>query len=179
MHPSCCIARASQPKRWGCRWHETLRIRLGKYQSTWMQTAMPWVKPRDYEFASVDFTPNYLCHAGALKNIHATARDPSELRFVVLMRDPIMRLFSEWSMFRLGWGWDHEPSFSKKVHDQMHRFRQCNATLFEKPERLLSLPDEEIFTYMKKCFRGMAMEYVTNSLYPICTAGSVHRVCHR
>ena len=44
----------------------------------WMQTAMPWVKPDEYEFASVDFTPNYLCHAGALHNINATARDPSD-----------------------------------------------------------------------------------------------------
>lgn len=22
MHPSCCVAKASWPKRWGCRWHE-------------------------------------------------------------------------------------------------------------------------------------------------------------
>ena len=40
----------------------------------------------------------------ALKNIHSSARDPKELRFIVLMRDPIMRAFSEWSMFVLGWG---------------------------------------------------------------------------
>ena len=74
MHPSCCIARASWPKRWGCRWHETLRQRFNKVTQTWFQTAMPWVRPDEYEFASVDFTPNYLCSAKALRNIYSTAR---------------------------------------------------------------------------------------------------------
>ena len=118
MHPSCCIAKASWPKRWGCRWHETLRLRFGRYQSTWFQTAMPWVKPDEYEFASVDFTPNYLCSATALRNIHSTARDPSELRFIVLMRDPIMRAFSEFSMFTT-WGWDKEKSFLRRTTHQV------------------------------------------------------------
>lgn len=123
MHPSCCVARSTWPKRWGCRWHESLRLRFGRSRSVWFQvsctlpnsrvapprlsgcfqTAMPWVQPKEFEFASVDFTPNYLCHSGALQNIYDTARDPSELRFIVLMRDPIMRAFSEWSMFALGW----------------------------------------------------------------------------
>jgi len=173
MHPACCLARASQAKRWSCRWHETLRIRYGKYHSTWMQTAMPWVRPSEYQFASVDFTPNYLCSAAALQNINATARDPSELRFIVLMRDPIQRLFSEWSMFQLGWGWDHEKSFKAKVQSQMHKFKQCNKTLYHRPDLLSMLPNDELFAYMKKCFRGMAMEYVTNSLYPVCIAGAM------
>ena len=115
MHPACCIAKASWPKRWGCRWHETLRIRQGKFSSVWFQTAMPWVHPEQYSFASVDFTPNYLCHMGALRNINATARDPNELRFIVLMRDPIMRAFSEWSMFTT-WGWDKEKVGGSSSH---------------------------------------------------------------
>ena len=172
MHPSCCIAKASWPKRWGCRWHETLRLRFGRYQSTWFQTAMPWVKPDEYEFASVDFTPNYLCSATALKNIHSTARDPSELRFIVLMRDPIMRAFSEFSMFTT-WGWDKEKSFLRRTTFQMRAFRNCNSTLFGRADLLMALPDEELFAYIKQCFRGMAMEYVTNSLYPICIAGAL------
>ena len=172
QHPSCCIAKASWPKRWGCRWHETLRMTMGRSQSMWLQTAMPWVRPDAYAFASVDFTPNYLCHAGALKNIHATARDPSELRFIVLMRDPIMRAFSEHSMFT-AWGWDKEKSFAKRTAEQIARFSRCNATLAAHPERLSGLPDAELFAYMSKCFKGMAMEYVTNSLYPVCIAGAL------
>jgi len=172
MHPSCCIAKASWPKRWGCRWHETLRIRMGKFSSVWFQTAMPWVKPDEYEFASVDFTPNYLCHSGALRNIHSTARDPDELRFIVLMRDPIARAFSEWSMFTT-WGWDKQKDFVTRVRGQMSTFRKCNATLFHRPDLLTALPDYELAAYVSKCFRGMAMEYVTNSLYPICIASAL------
>jgi len=172
LHPSCCIAKASWPKRWGCRWHETLRIRFGKFSSVWFQTAMPWVKPDEYEFASVDFTPNYMCHAGALRNIHSTARDPDELRFIVLMRDPIARAFSEWSMFTT-WGWDKGKDFKARAHEQMERFRKCNTTLYHRPDLLTALPDAELFAYMGKCFKGMAMEYVTNSLYPICIAGAL------
>ena len=96
----------------------------------WFQNAMPWVVPEKYDFATVDFTPNYLCTEKALKNIHSSARNPKELRFIVLMRDPIMRAFSEWSMFVLGWGWDHEPSLQKKFRAQMNKFKKCNATLF-------------------------------------------------
>ena len=33
----------------------------------------------------------FVAVVGALKNIYYTARDPNELRFIVLMRDPIMR----------------------------------------------------------------------------------------
>ena len=123
----------------------------------WLQTAMPWVKPDEYEFASVDFTPNYLCHVGALHNINATARDPSELRFIVLMRDPLMRAYSEFSMFTT-WGWDKGTSFSTRTAEQMGRFRQCYTTLFHRPDLLRTLPDEELFAYMQACFKGLAME---------------------
>jgi len=113
-----------------------------------------------------------LCHAGALHNINATARDPSELRFIVLMRDPIMRAFSEFSMFT-AWGWDKATSFHVRTQEQMTRFKACNETLFQRTDLLQALPDSELFAYMSKCFKGMAMEYVTNSLYPICIAGAL------
>ena len=28
-HPSCCVATSRKPKFWGCRWHDTLRVRHG------------------------------------------------------------------------------------------------------------------------------------------------------
>jgi len=173
MHPSCCIAKASWPKRWGCRWHETLRLRFGKHTSTWFQTAMPWVEPDKYEFASVDFTPNYMCTPSALQNIHRTARDPAELRFIVLMRDPIMRAFSEWSMFALGWGWDGDKNLLRRLRSQMASFKQCNKTLFHNIPLLRSLPNDELFRYITKCIRGNAMQYITNSIYPICVEAAL------
>ena len=84
------------------------------------------------------------------------------------MRDPIMRAFSEWSMFVLGWGWDHEPSLHKKMRSQMARFKQCNATLFHNVSLLKQLPDRELFAYLSKCFQGRAMEYISNSVYSVC-----------
>jgi len=33
----------------------------------WFQNAMPWVVPEKYDFATVDFTPNYLCTEKALE----------------------------------------------------------------------------------------------------------------
>ncbi|KAL1520185.1 hypothetical protein AB1Y20_023655 [Prymnesium parvum] len=173
MHPSCCIARASQPRKFGCRWHETVRIRLGLNEVTWFQTAMPWVVPSAYNFASVDFTPNYLCSQSALNNIFKSARDPSELRFIVLMRDPVMRAYSEWSMFSLHWRWDHQRSLMTKFSQKMRDFKDCNLTLYEKPELLRSLPDRELHRYIKKCFRGTAMEYISNSIYSVCIMGAL------
>jgi len=173
MHPSCCIATAKVPKRWGCRWHETIRARHGRYESVWFQTAMPWVRPAEYNFASVDFTPNYMCTPSALLNIQKTARNPEQLRFIVLMRDPIMRAFSEWSMFALGWGWDPDKNFLKRTRRQMRDFATCNTTLFHNTELLERLPTEELFKYMTKCFHGKAMEYITNSIYPVCVLAAL------
>lgn len=173
MHPSCCVARTSDPKRWECRWHETLRKAQGRTTSMWFQTAMPWVKPHEYNFAATDFTPNYMCTPQAMANIKLAAKDPRDLRFIVLMRDPIMRTFSEWSMFALGWGWDHEPDFLKKMHAQMRAFERCNATLFHRIDLVKALPDDELFAYITQCFRGKAMEYITNSIYPVCVLGAL------
>jgi hypothetical protein len=53
--------------------------------------------------AVVDFTPNYMCDADAMRRIHQSAALPSKLRFIVLMRDPVMRAFSEYAMFTYGW----------------------------------------------------------------------------
>ena len=70
------MANADNPKRWGCRWHENLRKRHHRSKSMWFQNAMPWVVPDQYNFATTDFTPNYLCTEKALKNIYSSARDP-------------------------------------------------------------------------------------------------------
>ena len=43
-----------------------------------------------------DFTPNYLCNADAMSRIRNTATEPSRYRFVVVVREPVARAFSEW-----------------------------------------------------------------------------------
>ena len=69
------------------------------------------------------------------------------------MRDPIMRAFSEFSMFTT-WGWDKEKSFVKRTTGQMEAFTKCNTTLAEHPELLTSLPDEELFGYSRSASVG-------------------------
>ena len=84
------------------------------------------------------------------------------------MRDPIMRAFSEWSMFTLGWHWDKSTHFWQSMSAQMERFRKCNATLFHNTAALRALPTAELFAYISKCIKGNAMAYATNSVYPVC-----------
>jgi len=172
-HPSCCTSVATEPKRWECRWHNFLRQQHGLVQSVWFHTAMPWVKPNEFDFATIDATPNYMCTPAALANIKRSAARPADLRFVVVMRDPIMRAFSEWSMFALGWGWERDPDFTKKMRAQMEQLRTCNATLFHRNDLLHALPDAELFAYVARCFSGKAMQYVTNSIYPVCVLAAL------
>lgn len=172
-HPSCCTAAASNPKRWECKWQDQLRHRHGRVKSVFFHTAMPWVTPREYDFATIDATPNYMCTPAALLNIKRIAARPSDLRFIVVMRDPIMRAFSEWSMFALGWGWERESDFMRKMRAKMDALRTCNGTLFHRNDLLRALPDDELFLYVTKCFKGKAMEYITNSIYPVCVLAAL------
>ena len=55
-----------------------------------------------------DFTPNYLCNADAMGRIRRSASTPSAYRFVVVMREPVARAFSEWRMFALKYRWERE-----------------------------------------------------------------------
>lgn len=41
--------------------HENIRLKFHINEAVWFQRALPWVVPGTYNFASVDFTPNYLC----------------------------------------------------------------------------------------------------------------------
>eukprot|EP00962_Isochrysis_galbana_P045926 scaffold18270_cov79-Isochrysis_galbana.AAC.1 len=50
-----------------------------------------------------------------MRRIHSSALDPQRLRFIVVMRDPVMRAFSEWSMFALGWYWDPVGNFTQAM----------------------------------------------------------------
>jgi hypothetical protein len=146
--------------------------------------SLPWVqsaRKADYKLPSgqpkiaiADFTPNYLCSPTAMKNIAAAAKQrgvKDQVRFIVSFREPLERAFSEWSMFALSWEWDktiHAKNFSARMEDQVEELRLCNKTLFRNTELLSSLPDDELFGYVGKCFGARAMEYVGNSLYSPC-----------
>ena len=92
-----------------------------------------------------------------------------EPRFIVVSRDPIMRAFSEWSMFALGWQWDSERKFPAAMRRKLNALRECNATLFQNASLLRTLPTHELTGYLRKCFdRGKAMMYPHTSMYAVC-----------
>eukprot|EP00965_Chrysotila_dentata_P164424 5429091-Pleurochrysis_carterae.AAC.1 len=64
-----------------------------------------------------------------MARIAATSPAPERLRFIVVMRDPIMRAFSEWSMFALGWNWDGQKNFTISMEHKVwtHRSPCCHT----------------------------------------------------
>ena len=118
-----------------------------------------------------DFTPNYLCDARAMLRIRASAADPSALRFVLLMRDPIMRAFSEWSMMSLGFFWEEGVDFGAAALRQVRELRSCDEIIWEDPSLILKLPVNRLASYLRRCFgRGGMRNYITSSLYAPCIA---------
>ena len=115
----------------------------------------PWAAKGELNVSLVDFTPNYLCDANAMERIHRVAGSGARhLRFIVVMRDPIYRAFSEWSMFSLGWNWDPIKNFSGSMATQAQQLQRCNASLYMRPDTLAKLPTAELAAYITKCFGG-------------------------
>ena len=176
------------PWQGNAAWHGLRRKHPERTTVTRMRTALPWSPPtaeggsggdgsggRDtFSFATVDFTPNYLCSSAAMRNIRATAATPSALRFIVVTRDPIARAFSEWMMFAHGWGWDRERNLTRTMRRQMRELATCNATLHATPRLLLGLSDAALFRHLHRCFgRGKAMAYVSSSAYAVCIVAAL------
>jgi len=63
------------------------------------------------------------------------------------MRDPIMRAFSEWSMFALGWEWEPTRNFSRAFAPKLAQLRECNETLFQNVTALRALPTDQLLKY--------------------------------
>jgi len=84
-----------------------------------------------------------------------------------------MRAYSEWSMFCLHWHWDHIQQLDVRFRAKMKFFIQCNATLYGDPSLVRKLPNDELFRYLRKCFKGVAMEYMSNSIYSVCIEGAM------
>jgi hypothetical protein len=135
-----------------------------------MHSLLPWARAGELNVSVVDFTPNYICDADAMRSLHeGSAGHRSSLRFIVVVRDPIMRAFSEWAMFSLGWNWDPVKNFSASMGYKLRDLQQCNRTLFMRPDLLRQLPTHELAHYMRSCFQfGRATMYATNSMYGVC-----------
>ena len=170
-HPACEHIAHGLPASWtpACGWHDELHTDFNMTDAYCLRSITPWASATELNLTLVDFTPNYLCDASAMRRIRQSADDPKRLRFIVTMRDPIMRAFSEWSMFALGWNWEKNVDFGAVMAAKIERLKLCNATLFRNPALLKALPTNELSHYLDKCFdNGKAMAYPQTSLYGVC-----------
>ena len=179
-HPACARVTQEHPELRGqfsqhCQWKSGKTDVLGVEELYCIKSQLPWARRDEHSIAIGDFTPNYLCDADAMLRIRDTAPDPRKLRFIVPMRDPIMRAFSEWSMFSLGWNWDPVKRFGPSMANKMRQLQVCNVSLFGNASALRNLPVAELATYMRKCFnRGAATMYATTSMYAVCIRHALH-----
>ena len=170
LHPSCQRVRPGTERGWACKWDGRLQTQLNRSTGHCVRSMAPWLTPGEANATLIDFTPNYLCDGAAMRRIHASARTPSALRFVVVVRDPVMRAFSEFAMFRWGYFW--EPSTANFTHvaaQQVAHLQACNRSLFRNASALRALPTAELEHYLRRCFgAGRAMMYVPSSAAAVC-----------
>ena len=184
-HPACVRVAPAAPQFSGqfrsCNWEPSFARPEGSQpgrsparsparEAFCTHSLLPWGRAGELNISVVDFTPNYICDADAMRRMHeGAAGQPDRLRFIVVMRDPIMRAFSEWAMFSLGWNWDPVKNFSASMAYKLDDLRKCNRSLFMRPDRLRALPTSELASYMRECFRfGSATMYATTSMYGVC-----------
>jgi len=171
-HPACeRIARhhPTDSRPMTCFWDPTLHVSLNQTDTYCLHSLLPWAKPAEFEATVGDFTPNYLCNADAMQRIRRATSDPARYRFVVVMRDPVMRSFSEWNMFALKYKWEREGNFSVAMARKAEQLRQCDPQLFRAPQRLRALSTKALGKYIRRCFGGgKAMQYLATSLYGVC-----------
>jgi len=104
-----------------------------------------------------------------MARIRRMASDPAQFRFIVVMRDPLMRAFSEWNMFATKYHWDRDSNFSTAMARKVWRLYKCDPDLFRNTARLLRLSTPALGRYIRRCFGGgRAMEYLATSLYAVC-----------
>ena len=58
---------------------------LGLRDSYCIRSIVPWATPNELNLTVVDFTPNYMCDARAMRRIHEAAPDPSQVRASMLV----------------------------------------------------------------------------------------------
>jgi hypothetical protein len=142
-----------------------------KAQIPMSETVLPRVATALFPGArTIDATPNYLCSPQAFKNFVSSysAKDLGRFRFIVALRDPMARAYSEWSMFS---NWNGENrTFETAVADELRTLRRCDEELVKHPHSLLTRGPKELLFLFSKCFQGVAKDYVRNSMYAACLA---------
>ena len=144
-----------------------------------ISSSLPRVRPSELAGAVVtDMTPNYLCSPASLRSLTRSLGTPAHFRMLLVMRSGLgtfqanCRMFAHWkgnpnptpnpgtlqASYRMftHWKWIRSSavSFDKFVRSQLDRLRNCNRTLYDRPESILVAPPHEVRTYFDRCFRG-------------------------
>lgn len=102
--------------------------------------------------------------------MYEAAIDPPALRFILLMRDPLERTYSNWLMFRQ-WNWEDQPNFTQAAADELFHLKKCDPETFERPKaRLPAMSTAELDRYHAQCIIGPPkhlLNHVRGSMYVI------------
>jgi len=118
----------------------------------------------------LEATPNYLMSAKAAQLTYETALLPHTLRFFVLLREPVSRAYSEFSMF-VNWGWHPKGStFDGLASVEVEKLESCRDSVLQSHHVDLSTPlsqydDKLIGDYLSHCFPSRWPDHIKNSLY--------------
>lgn len=129
----------------------------------------PWREDLSEHALAAEGTPNYLMSQDVPRRVwehHEGHRD--RLRFIVLLRDPTERAYSEYSMFRT-WGWEKEPNVTLGLLKKAGTLSFCTngLVLGDREEEFDSLDEKKLRMLYDKCFDGKATKYFENGLYYI------------
>jgi hypothetical protein len=164
--PGCRLVKIDQPNALKSDFRDTVQFKVA-YP---LRAELPMGHARTY-----DMTPNYLCSSHALRLMRE--RYGPELarqaRFIVMLRDPVARAYSEFSMFR-NWGWEMVSDFGQAITTEVQRLRQClrNDTLLLRPLTIAEMEPARVVEDVMRCGSGDARQYIRNSMYETCIAGA-------
>lgn len=116
----------------------------------------------------IDATPYYLPESGAPGILASLVPQAEALRFIVLVRNPVKRSYSEWSMAQSWSGPYHRShSFERAVSQQLGQLRSCLGKVRIRDFVAGIVSDAVFAAAYPKCIRATYYHYVSNSLYGI------------
>ena len=129
----------------------------------------PWREDLSEAAVAAEGTPNYLMSKHVAERVakYKAGRE-SNLRFIVLLRDPVDRAYSEYSMFRT-WGWEKEPNVTAALLRRRDALATCTGGLVfgNRQSAFDDISIEELRSIHERCFDGKATRYFENGLYYI------------
>mmetsp|Transcript_15203 Transcript_15203/g.35367 ORF Transcript_15203/g.35367 Transcript_15203/m.35367 type:complete len:704 (-) Transcript_15203:239-2350(-) len=128
----------------------------------------PFERPWESRLLSFDGCPYNLGSSQApsvLRHMHASAAIARQMRFVVLVRDPVDRAYSEWAMTSRWRGAMHKAgNFGAHARSQAKTLQACCGGRLGALVRG-EVADQEFYTLYDRCIDADYYAYVKNSMY--------------